>query len=151
PLRDSLAGMLGVTKTKIRVVPTEVGGGFGGKIAAVTEPPAILLAQKSGRPVKITYKRDEDFLSTTPRRPAVFELKTGVMKDGTLVARQARAYYGNGAYHIATGYNFGEGLAGALDVPHKLSHADFYCLYPFHKQPPLRGVPAPWGSHILLS
>src|SRR2546428_8240264 len=89
PLRDSLAGIFGVPQTKVRVVPTEIGGGFGGKIAAVTEPPAVLLAQKSGRPVKITYKRDEDFLSTTPRRPAVVDPKTGHLKEGTPVARPA--------------------------------------------------------------
>src|SRR2546427_2144132 len=124
PLRDSLAGIFGVPQTKVRVVPTEIGGGFCGKIAAVTEPPAVLLAQKSGRPVKITYKRDEDFLSTTPRRPAVIELKTGIMKDGTLVARQARAYFGNGAYHIATGYNFGEGMAGRLAGPYNLPNVE---------------------------
>ena len=47
PLRDSLAGIFGVPQTKIRVIPTEIGGGFGGKIAAVTEPAAMLLAQKS--------------------------------------------------------------------------------------------------------
>src|SRR5216683_517737 len=126
PLRDSLAGIFGVPQTKVRVVPTEVGGGFGGKIAAVTEPAAILLAQKSGRPVKSTYKRDEDFLSSTPRRPAVIELKTGIMQDGTLVARQAWAYFGNGAYHIATGYNFGEGMASRLAGPYNFPHADLY-------------------------
>src|SRR5216683_2652241 len=84
PLRDSLAGIFGMPQTKVRVVPTEVGGGFGGKIAAVTEPPAVL------------------------------------------VARQARAYYGNGAYHIATGYNFGEGMAGRLTGPYNFPHADLY-------------------------
>ncbi len=94
PLRDSLAGIFGVPQTKIRVIPTEIGGGFGGKIAAVTEPAAILLAQKSGWPVKITYKRDEDFLSSTPRRPAV--IGHGGSSDGSLpcAARRYVCLYG---------------------------------------------------------
>src|SRR2546428_14138671 len=100
PLRDSLAGIFGVPQTKIRVVPTEIGGGFGGKIAAVTEPAAIFLAQKSGRPVKITYKRDEDFFSSTPRRPAVIELKTGIIKKRTPVGGQGRGHHWQwGPYH----------------------------------------------------
>jgi len=110
-----------------------------------------LLAQKSGRPVKITYKRDEDFLSTTPRRPAVFELKTGVMKDGTLVARQARAYYGNGAYHIATGYNFGEGMAGRLTGPYNFPHADLYACTVYTNQPPCGAYRAPGSPQIIFA
>jgi xanthine dehydrogenase molybdenum-binding subunit len=151
PLRDSLAGIFGVPQTKIRVVPTEIGGGFGGKIAAVTEPAAILLAQKSGRPVKITYKRDEDFLSSTPRRPAVIELKTGIMKDGTLVARQAQAYYGNGAYHIATGYNFGEGMAGRLAGPYNVPHVNMYACTVYTNQPPCGAYRAPGSPQIIFA
>ncbi len=151
PLRDNLSGIFGIPQTKIRVVPTEIGGGFGGKIAPVTEPAAILLAQKSGRPVKITYKRDDDFLSTTPRRPAVFELKTGVMQDGTIVARQARAYFGNGAYHIATGYNFGEGMASRLAGPYNVPHVDMYACTVYTNQPPCGAYRAPGSPQILFA
>jgi CO/xanthine dehydrogenase Mo-binding subunit len=151
PLRDNLAGIFGIPQTKIRVVPTEVGGGFGGKIAPVLEPAAMLLTQKSGRPVKITYKRDEDFLSTTPRRPAVIELKTGIMRDGTLVARQARAYFGNGAYHIATGYNFGEGMAGRLAGPYNVPHLDMYGYTVYTNQPPCGAYRAPGSPQIIFA
>lgn len=151
PLRDNLAQIFGLPQHKVRVVPTEIGGGFGGKIAPVTEPAAVLLAQKSGRPVKITYKRDEDFLSTTPRRPAVMELKTGVMKDGTLVARQARVYFGNGAYHIATGYNFGEGTAGRLTGPYNIPHVDLYACTVYTNQPPCGAYRAPGSPQLLFA
>ncbi|MGE3541407.1 MAG: xanthine dehydrogenase family protein molybdopterin-binding subunit [Candidatus Tectimicrobiota bacterium] len=151
PLRDNLAGIFGIPQTKIRVIPTEIGGGFGGKIAPVTEPAAILLAQKSGRPVKIAYKRDDDFLSTTPRRPAVFELKTGVMKDGTLVARQARGYFGNGAYHIATGYNFGEGMAGRLAGPYNVPNVDMWACTVYTNQPPCGAYRAPGSPQVLFA
>jgi CO/xanthine dehydrogenase Mo-binding subunit len=151
PLRDNLAHIFALPQHKVRVVPTEIGGGFGGKIAPVTEPAAVLLAQKSGRPVKITYKRDEDFLSTTPRRPAVMELKTGVMKDGTLVARQARVYFGNGAYHIATGYNFGEGTAGRLTGPYNIPHVDLYACTVYTNQPPCGAYRAPGSPQLLFA
>ena len=151
PLRDSLAGIFDLPMNKLRVIPTEIGGGFGGKIAPVTEPASILLAQKTGRPVKITYKRDEDFLSSTPRRPAVIELKTGVMNDGTLVARQGRAYYGNGAYHIATGYNFGEGMAGRLTGPYHIPHVDLYACTVLTNQPPCGAYRAPGSPQLIFA
>lgn len=151
PLRDHLAIIFGLPLNKLRVIPTEIGGGFGGKIAPVTEPVAILLAQKSGRPVKVTYKRDEDFLSTTPRRPAVIEMKTGVMQDGTLVARQARAYFGNGAYHIATGYNFGEGTAGRLTGPYDIPHVDLSACTVYTNQPPCGAYRAPGSPQIIFA
>ncbi len=151
PLRDQLALIFGLPMTQLRVVPTEIGGGFGGKIAPVTEPPAILLSQKTGRPVKVTYKRDEDFLSTTPRRPAVIDMKTGVMNDGTLVARQARAYFGNGAYHIATGYNFGEGMAGRLTGPYDIPHVDLYGYTVYTNQPPCGAYRAPGSPQLTFA
>jgi xanthine dehydrogenase molybdenum-binding subunit len=151
PLRDHLALIFGLPLNKLRVIPTEIGGGFGGKIAPVTEPVAILLAQKSGRPVKVTYKRDEDFLSTTPRRPAVIEMKTGVKQDGTLVARQARAYFGNGAYHIATGYNFGEGTAGRLTGPYEIPHVDLFSCTVYTNQPPCGAYRAPGSPQVIFA
>jgi CO/xanthine dehydrogenase Mo-binding subunit len=151
PLRENLSQIFGQPQHRVRVIPTEIGGGFGGKIAPVTEPPAILLARKSGRPVKITYKRNDDFLSTTPRRPAVIILKTGVMRDGTLVARQGRAYFGNGAYHIATGYNFGEGMASRLTGPYSMPHADLYACTAYTNQPPCGAYRAPGSPQIIFA
>jgi CO/xanthine dehydrogenase Mo-binding subunit len=151
PLRENLAHIFGLPMHKIRVVPTEIGGGFGGKIAPITEPPAILLAQKARRPVKITYKRDDDFLSTTPRRPAVIILKTGVMNDGTLVARQAWCYFGNGAYHIATGYNFGEGTASRLTGPYNIPHVDLFSCTVYTNQPPCGAYRAPGSPQIIFA
>ena len=151
PVRDNLAAIFGLPQNKVRVVATEIGGGFGGKIAPVTEPVAVLLAQKAGRPVKITYKRNEDFLSTTPRRPAVIEMKTGVMNDGTLVARQSRTYFGNGAYHIATGYNFGEGTAGRLTGPYNIPHVDLFACTVYTNQPPCGAYRAPGSPQVIFA
>ncbi|MFO1361919.1 MAG: xanthine dehydrogenase family protein molybdopterin-binding subunit [Burkholderiales bacterium] len=93
-----LSSLLGVPIAKIRVVPCHVGGGFGGKNRTLTEPTAAALALKTRRPVRLTFSHEEEFTSATTRHGGVIKLKTGVKKDGTLVASQATLYYDCGAY-----------------------------------------------------
>jgi CO/xanthine dehydrogenase Mo-binding subunit len=81
-----------------KVVPTHIGGGFGGKLVLCLEPYAVFLAEKTGVPVQMTLTREEEMATTTLRHPAKVELKTGVKKDGTLVAHQARILFNTGAY-----------------------------------------------------
>ncbi|MGQ9646522.1 MAG: molybdopterin-dependent oxidoreductase [Thermodesulfobacteriota bacterium] len=97
-MRRYLSQSLKIPITNIRVIPTKVGGGFGGKLELHIEPYAVLLAKKCGRPVKIVYSRSEEFQTTNPRHQATFRVKSGVKKDGTLVARQVRLIYDTGAY-----------------------------------------------------
>ena len=97
-MRRYLAKSLMRPINSIRVKATKIGGGFGGKLELLVEPYAVLLAQKCGRPVQIVYPRDEEFLATTPRHKTYFWVKSGIKKDGTLVARQARFIYDTGAY-----------------------------------------------------
>src|SRR4051812_42042500 len=84
----------------IRVVQTETGGGFGGKeeFPSVIAGHAVLLALKSGRPVKIIYDRVEDMIATTKRHPSVVRHRTGVKRDGTLVAMDVDVILDGGAY-----------------------------------------------------
>ncbi len=84
----------------IRVVQTETGGGFGGKeeYPSMIAGHATLLALKSGRPVKIVYDRTEDMIATTKRHPSIVRHRTGVMKDGTLVAMDIDIVLDGGAY-----------------------------------------------------
>ena len=84
----------------IRVVQTETGGGFGGKeeYPSMIAGHATLLALKSGRPVKIVYDRTEDMIATTKRHPSIVRHRTGVMKDGTLVAMDIDIILDGGAY-----------------------------------------------------
>ena len=100
-IRNALAEALQISHSRIRLIGTEIGGGFGGKNTLVLEPPAVLLSRKTGKPVKMIMDREEDFLSTTPRRPCIFEVKTGVKRDGTMVAREAKFWFGTGAYATA--------------------------------------------------
>lgn len=83
-----------------RVVQTETGGGFGGKeeFPSIPAGHAALLAHKSGRPVKIIYDRVEDMVSTTKRHPSIVRHRTGVKRDGTLVAMEVEVILDGGAY-----------------------------------------------------
>ena len=95
----ALRSLLG-EQHSVRVVQTETGGGFGGKeeYPSVLAGHAALLALKSGRPVKMIYDRAEDMLATTKRHPAIIRHRTGVMRDGRLVAMQIDVLIDGGAY-----------------------------------------------------
>ncbi len=85
---------------KIRVVQTETGGGFGGKeeYPSMIAGHAALLALKAGRPVKIIYDRVEDMVATTKRHPSIVRHRTGVMRDGRIVAMDVDVLLDGGAY-----------------------------------------------------
>jgi CO/xanthine dehydrogenase Mo-binding subunit len=95
----ALKCMLGA-HADIRVVQTETGGGFGGKeeYPSMIAGHAALLALKSGRPVKIVYDRLEDMVATTKRHPSIVRHRTGVMRDGRIVAMDIDVLLDGGAY-----------------------------------------------------
>ncbi len=98
-IRDSLAEAFQMPRSKIRfIVPPYVGGGFGGKYESAEKIVVALLARKAGRPVMLRLSREEVFHTTRTRSPCIFETKTGVKEDGTLVAREVRAIVDVGAY-----------------------------------------------------
>jgi len=84
----------------IRVVQTETGGGFGGKeeYPSMIAGHAALLALKSGRPVKLIYDRVEDMVATTKRHPSIVRHRTGVTRDGRIVAMDVDVLLDGGAY-----------------------------------------------------
>ncbi len=75
-----------------------VGGGFGGKADLIVEPIVAILAMKTGRPVRIAFTREEMFVGGATRIPMVIDIKDGVRRDGTLVAREMRMLLNVGAY-----------------------------------------------------
>ncbi len=100
PFRAELSHVLGIPASKINIVRTAVGGGFGSKIDMQPfDPISVLLAKETGRPVKLEYTREEEFIAGHPRHPFAFYLKTGVKKDGTLVGREVKCIVDNGAYN----------------------------------------------------
>ncbi len=97
-LRDHLAEVLLLPMGNIRVVPMEIGGGFGGKERMYLEPVAAMLSKKSHRPVKIALRRDEVLRATGPSSGTFIKVKLGAKKDGTLVAGDLHLAYEAGAY-----------------------------------------------------
>jgi 4-hydroxybenzoyl-CoA reductase alpha subunit len=94
-----LSMALGIPATKIRVIKAVIGGAFGSKLDMYPfEPICVLLAQKTGCPVKITFTREEEFVASPTRQPVICDIKSGARKDGTLTARQVRMILDNGAY-----------------------------------------------------
>ena len=96
--RDALATVLDQPISKIKVVPMEIGGGFGGKIPIYLEPLAALLSKKCGAPVKMAMTRAEVFESTGPTSGANIKLKMGADKTGRITAAEAKLSYDAGAF-----------------------------------------------------
>jgi CO/xanthine dehydrogenase Mo-binding subunit len=96
--RGDMARTLNMPMSRIRIIGTVVGGNFGGKNEITQEPVLALLSKKTGRPVKGLYTRVEEFTSTTTRHPIVMDYKTGVTKDGKILARKIRLVLDGGAY-----------------------------------------------------
>ena len=88
--RSEVADVLGIPENRIKVIPMECGGGFGGKIRALCEPITAMLAQATGRPVRYVMTRREELQAGMPAPQVIIRLKTGVKKDGTLMALEAR-------------------------------------------------------------
>ena len=97
-VRAMTAMALGMDLGDIRVIPAEIGGGFGGKTTIYLEPLAVKLSEKSGRPVKMVMDRDEVFRATGPASGTVNTVKVGCAADGRIVAMRAKLVYESGAY-----------------------------------------------------
>ena len=96
--RQQTAELLQIPVSKIKVVPCEIGGGFGGKITVYLEPVAALLSRKCGRPVKISMTRADVFEGTGPTPGSYMKLKLGVSQEGKLLAGAAYLAYDAGAF-----------------------------------------------------
>ena len=97
-IRDQLSQVLRVPVSKIKVIPCEIGGGFGGKFAIYMEPAAAVLSQKTGRPVKMAMSRAEVFEGSGPGPGSYIKVKMGAKRDGNIVAAYAELAYEAGAF-----------------------------------------------------
>ncbi len=95
-IREDLASALKVPEGRVRVIMTETGGSFGAKNRLILEAQTALLAIRTGRPVKVTMNREEEFLDGRPAPGCWVRLKTGARKDGMLMAVEGRIVWDGG-------------------------------------------------------
>ena len=97
-VREQTAQILDLPVSHVKVVPMEIGGGFGGKIRIYLEPLAAILSKKTGHPVKMVMSRTEVLQATGPTAGSYIKCKMGANKDGKLVAAQAYMAYESGGF-----------------------------------------------------
>ena len=96
--RSEVADVLRVEENRIKVIPVECGGGFGGKIRALCEPITAILARVTRRPVRYVMTRREELEAGMPAPQVIIKLKTGAKRDGTLTALDAETVIESGAF-----------------------------------------------------
>ena len=97
-VRSLSAQVLGMPVGHIKVVPAEIGGGFGGKTTIYLEPLSVLLSKKTGAPVKLIMTRSEVLRASGPTSGSKIKVKIGATKDGKLVAAEIWMAYEAGAF-----------------------------------------------------
>jgi xanthine dehydrogenase molybdenum-binding subunit len=125
-VRSLSAAVLGMPEGNLKVVPAEIGGGFGGKTTIYLEPLSVMLSKKTGHPVKLTMTRAEVLRASGPTSGSAVRCKMGCTRDGKLVAAQVWMAYeagafpgspvGAGAMTIVAPYNIPNLLIDAYDV-----------------------------------
>lgn len=142
--RGEIAVNLKLPVSKVRVIQTTTGGGFGGKIDVSLQVLVALAAFKTGRPVKMAYSREESMITSTKRHPYYMHYKIGARSDGKLTAVQAEIYGDTGAYS-----SHGPGVltrtAASIVGPYEVDNlkVDAYCVYTNN---PIAGAMRAFGS-----
>lgn len=119
--RNELSKAIGLPADRVRINPLNVGGDFGGKGGAGDLPTAYFLAERAKRPVRITLSFGEDLTTTNPDHLSVITVRTGVKRNGRIVARHLRAVHASGAYG---GQKPGSGTIGGAGTigPYRIDH-----------------------------
>lgn len=141
PARGQCAAQLKLPLSKIKMMPVEVGGAFGGKIGQTIGPICALLSLKSGYPVKVVTTRAEEFTANRPAPPATFIIKLGADKEGHLIAVSAKAIYDVGGIAGFMPASLGGSINGLS--PYRIPNVEVVCYDIFTNQPPAGGYRAP--------
>ena len=125
-IRDLTSLVLGIPVSQIKVVPMEIGGGFGGKTVIYLEPVVAALSKKSRRPVKISMARSEVFQATGPTSGSAMRVKIGANNDGKITAADITMIYEAGGFPgspivqacqcVLTPYDIADGRIEGYDV-----------------------------------
>jgi CO/xanthine dehydrogenase Mo-binding subunit len=120
-VREQVANALQIPQENLVFNPVYIGGDFGGKGDFMDLAVVYLLSKKAGRPVKVVMDYDEEFVAGNPRHASIVRVKTGVKKDGTLVAHHMNFIFDSGAYGAFKPNAFLNGphlSAGPYNIPH---------------------------------
>ena len=96
--RDEIAWMFAIAPERVRIIPSAVGGGFGGKLDLSVQPLLVAAARQLGRPVRMVYHRPESMRSSTKRHPAVMQANLAATADGRFLAYDFTGDFNTGAY-----------------------------------------------------
>jgi len=114
PSRRKIAELFHIPEGMIRWISPHTGGGFGAGTSLRAEPVCITLAIKTGRPVKLVYSREEQFVGTETRHPITYTVKMGVKGDGAITALQMSFIMDAGAYFSHSGEVAGASLGHSM-------------------------------------
>lgn len=146
-VRTRTAELLGTRPSAVRVVVPTVGGGFGGKLDAMLEPIACLLARRCGRPVRLVNSRAEELATAGPRENAIVRLRTAVDVEGRILAQEADALLDNGANSSGETVICGGLPPLALGATYRIPLARYRSRVVYTNTPPtaaFRGVGGPY-------
>ena len=115
-VRAQVSSILNMESSKIRVIPSELGGGFGGKTTSYIEAVAVLLSRKAGRPVKIVLTRSEVFRCTGPVAATQSRIRIGATRDGTFTAAEAEMVFQTGPFTGSMFYNAPQAVFTRYDL-----------------------------------
>ncbi len=133
--RDQTAAALGLAEDQVRIIGTLIGGGFGGKEDIMGQIHVALLAQATGRPVKMLYDRVESMRVHPKRHATVIRIKTGAKRDGTLTAVEAELVGDAGAYASLSTKVLTRATTHATG-PYQVPHARIDCYAMYTNNPP---------------
>ena len=119
PAKRFLSIATGIERDDITLHPVTIGGDFGGKGSVMPMPIAVMLAKATGRPIKMVLDYGEELTAANPRHASIVHMRTGVNRDGTIVAHDSIVIFDSGAY---AGYKPGGHLGGAASAagPYKI-------------------------------
>ena len=124
--KREFAEVLGIDPGRIRIIQPPIGGGFGSKLDIYPfEPICVFLAKATGRPVKLVFTREEEFVASPTRQPVILRLRSGAKRDGTFTFRTCETLHDNGAYTswgATTPFVMMQTISSLYRVPHCKYH-----------------------------
>lgn len=145
--RSGVADTLGIPESNVRIIVPLLGGGFGSKCDFHYEAHVAALARAAGRPVKLVFSREEEFIAPDHRRESIaIDLETGVRRDGTMVARRAQLVLDGGAYCGEGGF-FAQLAAMHACGPYVIENVDVDSKLVYTNNQPSGSIRAPTAPH----